>query len=458
MQNTGKIFLAFWNAIFVGLLAVNTNTPGNIGMAALGMAAQEQGLAKNAASTEQTSIAAKQSAPWITLPMQAIRVSDDDGQRGCPITADEVGVWVTEANKIYAPAHVRVSFSPGARDCSEVASTNINNVMTGLEEGFLRDSKKVLAKYPGKLVVFFRHGPGEQPNGFSFSDFRSNFIVMCGFNANNHCGHWNFGNFAHELGHYLGLYHPFARQFNTVAEAEAFVRAKDFKPEMLDGDGIKDTPPVPCINEFGCGTINEISLAGTRYALLRDNVMSYYDASRRTVTPGQIAKVRDIAAIKLKAGMRFPSNNPPLPFLEAESLDFETTPSVYTSKQPMDGFGSGCWSGGFQRFLRGRPGDSLTLTLPIEQTGKYRLTVYLTQSPDFAKANLLLDGVPLGDTYDAYAPTVIASGPVYLGTVDLSAGKHKLKIVLVGKNEASLGYAFGIDCLTLTSVHSTLHY
>jgi hypothetical protein len=37
--------------------------------------------------------------PWITLPLHAVRVSDDDGMWQCPISPEEVARWVDEVNR-----------------------------------------------------------------------------------------------------------------------------------------------------------------------------------------------------------------------------------------------------------------------------------------------------------------------------------------------------------------------
>ena len=50
-----------------------------------------------------------------------------------------------------------------------------------------------------------------------------------------------------------------------------------------------------------------------------------------------------------------------------------------------------------------------------------------------------------------YAPLVLPSGSLAIGTINLSAGTHTLSFRIVGKNAASNGYSLGLDALTLTA-------
>jgi hypothetical protein len=61
----------------------------------------------------------------------------------------------------------------------------------------------------------------------------------------------------------------------------------------------------------------------------------------------------------------------------------------------------------------------------------------------------LVDDAPIGPPADNYSPSVIPKPRTALGTVDLTAGKHRLTFRVVGKNPSSSGYLAGIDCLEL---------
>ena len=117
----------------------------------------------------------------------------------------------------------------------------------------------------------------------------------------------------------------------------------------------------------------------------------------------------------------------------------------------MNGFGAGNWSGDTQLSVYGKPGSGLTFNLPVEKTGRYQLSVYLTMGPDFAQIQPHLDGEPLGSTIDLYAPRVIASGRVVITTRALRAGRHAIGIEITGKSPVSTGTELGIDCFEIAA-------
>ena len=51
-------------------------------------------------------------APLLTLPVHGVRISRTGGTNTPDIDAAELAEWIHEANRIYAPASVRLSFDP----------------------------------------------------------------------------------------------------------------------------------------------------------------------------------------------------------------------------------------------------------------------------------------------------------------------------------------------------------
>lgn len=192
--------------------------------------------------------------PVITVPIQAILIVDDDGGRRTDITAAQVAAWVSKANEIYAWSGIQFIFSE--QDFVTVKSTLLNNI-AGVEDQNWVDEvafgNQVAARYPDKLVVFFRWGPGEGSTGGGFSADTYNFVAMPGFGTSV-CGYQNIGMLAHEIGHYLGLSHTFPRVFHSVAEAELALKNNGNDPAIFDADGFSDTPPDPYIgrDEYQC--------------------------------------------------------------------------------------------------------------------------------------------------------------------------------------------------------------
>ncbi len=239
-----------------------------------------------------------------TVRVQAVRVSDDDGARPADIVPEQVRQWVSKANEVYAVAAIQLQFNsaPGSSDWSTVNSTILNN-MTGDQDQNWNQEKdtgnSVAAQHPAKITAF-------SPTGVSFSSTDYNFVTMTGFTETSVCGHQNIGLFAHELGHYMGLSHTFAREFGSVQEAESFFTVNGNNPAVFDGDGLSDTPPDPYVNvsQVQClATTTNLSLNGTQFILPRNNIMSYYDDPAKTITPQQVQIVRQALEARVQRGL-----------------------------------------------------------------------------------------------------------------------------------------------------------
>ena len=169
---------------------------------------------------------------------------------------------------------------------------------------------------------------------------------------------------------------------------------------MFDGDGFGDTPPDPSIRSLECDRRQEITLGGIAFRLPRQNIMSYYD-ERAGLSPLQIRRVRWVLDARSAGGMALPRNTAARDPIEAESLEVLAEEGARTSVQRMSGFGVEQWSDEAQLFI------------------------------------------------DLYAPMVLPSGAIPLGSETLERGAHRLTFTSVGKSDASLGFRFGIDCIEL---------
>lgn len=398
----------------------------------------------------QTQSASPGSGP-LYARIQAVRVADGNGKRAARVTPPQVEQWVRFANRVFASANIQFQFSPGAGDFIDLKSNLLNN-LTGAEDpdwdARKRAGNALAAKHRGKLLVLFRHGPGPSATGGGFSWWDYNFVVMPGFDDASHCGHPHTDALAHELGHFLGLPHTFAGSYNSTAEAEAALLKANNKLQVFDGDGFSDTPPDPLIRSLECERTQRITLHGTAFPLPRANIMSYYD-ERNALSPMQVARVRWILQTRMRRGMAMPSNFTARMPLEAEQLRVEPGANWIGSVQSMAGFGKDCWSGNQQLFFPGNPTGTVSFQLPVPAAGSYRVDLYATQAPDFGRVRVHLDGKPVGAVFDAYAPVVIPSGQVSLGTNQLNQGVHQLRVEMIGKNPASSNFGFGLDCIGL---------
>ena len=141
----------------------------------------------------------------------------------------------------------------------------------------------------------------------------------------------------------------------------------------------------------------------------------------------------------------------PLPgALEGEQLNILRCTQGRPQPQEMSGWGDG-WSQDAQLWwTEAQPGDRLELELPVEKPGDYRLVVQLTKARDYGTVQLWLNGAKLGEPIDLYNAQVIPSGPMDLGTHELSAGRHVLAVEIVGANPHAVpAYRFGLDYVRL---------
>jgi hypothetical protein len=101
----------------------------------------------------------------------------------------------------------------------------------------------------------------------------------------------------------------------------------------------------------------------------------------------------------------------------------------------------------------GRPGDALTLRVPIADAGRYRVAAAFVMADDFGIVQAMLAGTPLGAPFDGYAERVGSSGRIELGEIELRARDAELVLKLVGNNpKAKPSHMVGLDYLLLERV------
>jgi hypothetical protein len=120
------------------------------------------------------------------------------------------------------------------------------------------------------------------------------------------------------------------------------------------------------------------------------------------------------------------------------------------------GHEGGRWSGDAQLWASpSKAGEWTDLELPVAADGKYTVVVHLTKARDYGIVQFALDGKPLGKPFDGFEPdTVVASGPVELGTAELKKGTAVLRVEVTGTNDKSISlrygrYGWGLDCVVL---------
>ncbi len=143
--------------------------------------------------------------------------------------------------------------------------------------------------------------------------------------------------------------------------------------------------------------------------------------------------------------------------VEGERMKVVEKTAGQARRQEMGSFEPGKWSRNAQLWWSGaKPGEKLTLALPVRRAGRFELTAVLTRAIDYAVVRLSLDGKPLGEPVDLFHDGVIPTKPLSLGTHDLKRGSNKLTIEIVGANEkAKKAYMFGLDYVLLKPAGSS---
>ncbi|MHB8996625.1 MAG: hypothetical protein ACYC63_15370 [Armatimonadota bacterium] len=121
---------------------------------------------------------------------------------------------------------------------------------------------------------------------------------------------------------------------------------------------------------------------------------------------------------------------------EARDLKLSFSPEAYTKR--LDDLGS--------QFLGARkPGHFISFTLPNVPAGKYELFGDFVMAYTYGIVQVSVDGQPVGQPFDAYCDGVDSMGErVSLGTVDLTAGDHEVKVEIVGKNPQAKGHLISV--------------
>ncbi len=137
--------------------------------------------------------------------------------------------------------------------------------------------------------------------------------------------------------------------------------------------------------------------------------------------------------------------------VEGERLKILERTGGQSQAQDMGNFNLGKWSGVSQLWWRdGKVGDKLVLALPVEKAGKYELKARLTKAIDYGIVQLYLDDKKVGEPIDLFNDGVIPTDELALGVHELTKGRHKLTVEIVGINEkAAKKYMFGLDYVLL---------
>ena len=170
------------------------------------------------------------------------------------------------------------------------------------------------------------------------------------------------------------------------------------------------------------------------------------------------SQARDLVAyLASPQQVPLPGEGPPPPAtvpgaIEGESLKV-LAKTGEVAPQDMRNWKDSTWSAASQLWWTGgKPGDQLTLALPIPSDGTYEIFAVLTRAPDYGTVRFSLDGKALGDSrqIDLFGSKVTATTEIFLGKADLTAGDHRLSLTITGAHpDAIKSYMAGLDYIRL---------
>jgi hypothetical protein len=148
-----------------------------------------------------------------------------------------------------------------------------------------------------------------------------------------------------------------------------------------------------------------------------------------------------------------PESEIPTVRYEAEAMPVMAAARCETSPQRMDDFGRLMWSNGEQLFCRAGKGGFVELDFNVRKRVRYRVRLLATAAPDYGIVRVALDGKTLPHEFDLYSGRVSPAGSLELGTHEMVAGRHRLRVTAIAKDGAANGFFFGLDALDLIAAN-----
>ena len=191
-------------------------------------------------------------------------------------------------------------------------------------------------------------------------------------------------------------------------------------------------------------TLSNVSMMPERQleTLTKDEVR---DLVAYLASPGQVVLSGPASPIDAKTG-KVPGA------IEGEAMKIVEKTGGTAASQNMGGFQADRWSGNDHLWWTGaKPGDKLSLEVPVEKAGTYDIEIVLTRARDYGVAKISIDDKVLDPGLDMFNnPDVITTGVLSFGMNELAAGNHRITFEIVGANpEAVKAYMLAVDYIRL---------
>lgn len=157
----------------------------------------------------------------------------------------------------------------------------------------------------------------------------------------------------------------------------------------------------------------------------------------------------DALGLRIGGGRPVPSNRVVASPIEIESLEVADQRGCHPAEPPIELWCPALWSGKSQVTYAAQEDARLDMRLIVPEAGSYGIRLFATRAPSFGKVRVSLDGKRLGRQIDLFAAELQPSGAIDLGPRVLEAGTHALRFDVIGRNDRSAGFDFGLDCIEL---------
>ncbi|WNR45673.1 glycosyl hydrolase family 28 protein [Paenibacillus roseipurpureus] len=138
-----------------------------------------------------------------------------------------------------------------------------------------------------------------------------------------------------------------------------------------------------------------------------------------------------------------------IPGLPASLLEVETLPAAASAGRTVSTVShSGASGGAFSTVNTATVGEWVEYSFYVAEGGAYTLKSRMNKWPSRAIVQPYVDGTSIGTTIDLYSPST-AWQEYTLGVRWLTAGTHKVRFLVTGKNASSSGYVIATDSFQL---------